>query len=49
MINSKLFAKVRYKASVPHSLLLTNTVLEVLASAIRQEKYIKAYRLGRKI
>ena len=37
----------RYKDAIPFSPLLFNIVLEVLATAIRQEKEIKSIQIGK--
>ena len=42
-----IFSKVRNKTKIPPLSLLFNTVLEVLAMAIREEKEIKRIQIGK--
>lgn len=43
--NLMLFYKIRYEARMSLSSLIFNTILEILANAVRSEKDIKAYTL----
>lgn len=45
--NLMLFYKIRYEARMSLSSLIFNTILEILANAVRSEKDIKGIHLGK--